>query len=269
MTEPVTGVSAPAAGGQVGPGQPAQPAGQPAAQGQPGAGGQPVQPDHQVQVPLSVVEAVRKELSEAKASKTEIEAKLNQIQAMQQFAPAQPVQPSQPSAAQPAPEPPKDPFEGMDDEELISVKDIRKLSETFKPDVSQAIAPLKAEIAKIQLQATDPNYEQTIRTYLPEMIAANPMLRDMITRSPNPIVAALGVSRMNPRYVQAAGGGITPAPSPDPLTALQRIIENATRPGAPGSMGGGGAFSGNDRFRNMNDAEFDAEVNRVLAGGMR
>lgn len=272
MPEMTPGVIAPAAGGQVG--STAQPSGQPAgtqpaqpAAAQPGTGGQPA-PGQQVQVPLSVVEAVRKELSEAKASKAEIEAKLNQIQAMQHIAspPAQP--------AQPAPVQSKDPFEGMEDEELINVKDLRKMVQTLQgtESINKVVEPLRADLAKIQLQTMDPNYEQTIRTYLPDMITVNPMLREMIIRAPNPLVAALGVARMSPKFIQSqesARGGQPPAPPPDILSDLQKIIENATRPAAPGSMGGGGAISGNDRYRSMSDADFDAEVNRVLQGQAR
>ena len=274
MTEPATGVTAPAAGGQDGSGQPA--GGQPAQTVvQPGGvqAPQPAQPaeQKQVTVPLSVVEAVRRELSDAKASKAEIEAKLTQIQAMQQvggFQPAQQAQPSQPAQ-------PEDPLGGMEDDELVNAKDIRKILKAVQGnpnDFRQAIEPLRAEVAKIQLQAMDPNYEQTIRTYLPDMITANPMLREMIVRAPNPLVAALGIARISPRYVQAQQAvkpGELPAPPPDILSDLQKIIENATRPGTPGSMGGGGAISGNDRFRNMNDTDFDAEVNRVLTSGAR
>ena len=287
MTDPVTGVQAPAAGEQgQGTGPAAQPAGQPAATppagqpaGQPAAqpGGQPATPageQKQVTVPLSVVEAVRKELSEAKASKTEIEAKLNQLQMMSQMGGfGQPGQPAQPAAPAAQPAQPEDPLSGMEDDELINAKDIRKILQTVqgnRPDLSKEIEPLHMKIAKIEVQAADPNYEKTIRTYLPEMITVNPVLRDMITRAPNPLAAALTVAKMSPKFVQAQQAAANPAnpePPADILSDLQKIIENATKPGTPGAMGGGGAISGNDRFRTMNDADFDAEVNRVLTQG--
>jgi hypothetical protein len=212
-------------------------------------------------VPLHVVEAVRNELSTFKGKNSELEEKLMQFQMM-------PPPAAQPAAAAPAA--PTDPLDGMDDDELVNVKDIRKIIQTVKQDNS-SVAPLKADFAKLQLHVMDPNYETTIRNYLPEMVTVNPMLKGMIMRAENPLAAALAVARMSPKFIQAMeaakAGGTAPSPPKDILSDLQRIIENAAKPGAPGAMGGGGgAVAGNDRFRTMNDADFDNEVQRVLSG---
>jgi len=277
MNDLQTGVAAtPAAGGQqgTGEGQTAQAPGQmpggvqaPAQQpgGQPGVGGV-----REITVPLHVVEAVRKELTETKAGKAGLEARLSQLEAMQSMGGMVQQRPIANAPAQPAPD--VDPFKdaGLEDDDLVDTATLRKIVATMRPGAGQDTEPLRAEISKLQLQVTDPQYEQTIRTYLPEMITANPMLRELITRSPNPLMSALTMARMSPRYIQEqqakANANAGPTPPPDPLGELQRIIDNATKPGSPGSMGGGGAVSGYDRFRTMGDAEFDAEVQRVLGG---
>jgi len=279
-----SGVQAPAAGGQ-GQGTGAQPAGgqpqtpapqgtaqQPGAQAQPG---QPAQPQGEVAVPLHVVTALRDELSKSKGTAQQLQQQLQQFQAMQMMGGIQ--QQGNPPPATPGPQAQPqaqpDPLAGLEDTDIVNVKDLKAIVQSLRgnaPDLSQALGPINATLARMQVQLQDPRYETTIKEFLPEMITSQPFLREMIVRTPNPLLAALSVARMNPRYMQAqqAANGQQPqqpqAQQQDVLADLQRIIENATKPGAPGAMGGGGAISGHDRFRTMSDAEFNAEVNRVL-----
>lgn len=286
-----TGVTAPAAGGQtgtIGQGQVTQPTGQPAGSptgpatatpaGQPASAAAPIK---EVAVPLHVVEAIRNELSDSKKTAGELRGQLEQIKALQQMggfnAPSQQVQPTAPAqSAQPEF---KDPFEGVSDGELVTVADVRKMVKTLQAapqtdGTKQTIANLTQALNKIQLQVQDPQYETTIRTYLPEMITANPGLRELIQRTPNPVMAALAIAKLSPKYQatlnkSAEPTSQNPTQPPDILSDLQRIIENAARPGTPASAGGMGAVTGFDRFKTMNDKDLDAEVNRVLSGQAR
>lgn len=242
-----------------------------------GAQQQAAQPDQskEITVPLHVVEAVRNELKDTKTQAQTLREQMQQIQALQQFGGGMPQQQQAQSPTQS--QTVEDPLSGMEDDDLLSVNDMRKIITQIKT-TSTPDPNLTNTIAKMQVQMQDPNYETTIRTYLPEMVASQPILREMITRAPNPLAAALSVAKMSPRYIQGnqqqqlqqQGGqqqqGQNTGPR-DVLSDLQRIIENATKPGNPGAVGGGGAVSGFDRFRNMPDADFDAEVNRVLNGG--
>jgi hypothetical protein len=232
-------------------------------------------------VPLSVVEAIRAELSGSKKTVSDLQSKIDQINAAQKlagmFGPSgggvQNV--SAPAHVPQAAPTVADPLQGVADGELISAGDLRKILQVVKAqpqndDTRTAIGNITQTLAKIQLQVADPQYESTIRTYLPEMITANPNLIDLIGRSPNRLMAALTIAKMSPGYNAArnaaAAPAIPPAPPPDILSDLQRIIENASKPGAPGSMGGGGAVQGHDRFKSMTDKEFAAEIDRVKNG---
>jgi hypothetical protein len=219
-------------------------------------------------IPLTVLTKVRGELSSEKQARAELQQKVEQLTAAQRMM-QQGQQPAQQQPAQAV-----DPLDGLADDEIVSVKDLRKLVQNFNPNkaVQGAITPLTQTIAKLQAQVQDPNYETTIRTYLPEMLNTNPGLQDMIKSAPNQIAAMLSIAKMSPRYLQAQQQAAQPATeqaAPDALSELQKIIENATKPGSPGSQGGGGAISGTDRFRKMSDADFDQEVARVLAGANR
>jgi len=230
MEDTTTGVTAPAAGGQ--------------------SEAPSEAPATNVTVPLHVVQTVRQELASEKAARADVEQRLQLFMMQGQQQPPQ----------QQAP-PPEDPLAGMQDDELINVKDLRKLVSNMRPGITPEI---QTTIAKLEAKVQDPNYEATIRTYLPDMITAQPTLRDMIARAPNPLHAALTVAKMSPKYQEAQKQ--PNAPRADILNDLQRIIENATKPMSPGSMGGGGAVAGHDRFRTMSDQDFEAEVQRVLSG---
>jgi hypothetical protein len=239
----------------------------------PQAGPEPAQETPEVKVPLHVVTALRDELSSTKQGRAELESKLHQIESMQRlqqnFQP--PPQAPQPAPAQPAP---ADPFTGMTDDELMTVQDVKKILNHFQsqqrpPDIDRIVAPLHKKLAELEVRAQDSNYEKTIRTYLPEMVTQNPMLQGIIANAPNQLAAALAIAKMSPRYIQEThpqSQPKQPEQRQDVLSDLQKIIENASRPSAPGAMGGGGAVSGNDRFAAMDDAALDAEVQRVLNG---
>lgn len=279
MSDTETGVQAPAAGGQQS-GQSSQQAG--GQQGTPQSGQQNAAPQN-VTVPLNVVQSVRQELSAEKERSQNLQTQLDQMRAMQQFGPQGggtptgpdgiPMQFRQP-ASQAQQQQAPDPFEGLGDDELVEVKHLRKMAESLRGGnqnvdaIQQAVGPLSAQVAKLQLQLQDPSYETTIKTYLPEMLNSNPVWTETIRRSPNPLMAALAVAKMSPKYVAAQQQGGQQQQAPDLLADLSKIIENATLPGNPAGMGGGsGGLSGNDRFKAMSDADFDAEVQRVLNMG--
>lgn len=254
--------------------------------GQAGQGGE----DQGVTVPLTVVKALQKELSDSKTTVGELKNQLQQVQALQQMGGGAQVF-QQPTTQQPgdgngqpndAGQQSADPLkalDGLEDGDLVRTEDLKAVIQAVRgmmttPDMTKALDPINSTLARLQVQIQDPNFENTIRTYLPEMITAQPYLREMIQRAPNPILAALGVARMSPKYLEtqkvSQGNGQQGGEQvqDDPLTALQKIIENATKPGAPGAMGGAGtgAMSGLDRFSNMDpmSPEFAAEVSKVV-----
>jgi len=176
-------------------------------------------------------------------------------------------------------QPVNDPFEGLADEDLVTAKSLKQIVQGIQkavqaPDISKTLEPINATLARIQVQLQDPNFETTIRTYLPEMITANPGLQQMITQSHNPLLSALAMAKLSPKYQQdqAAQNGNDDnqqqekEQASNPLDVLQKIIENSTKPGNPAQMGGSGAVAGLDRFAQMDpmSKEFGEEINKVL-----
>ena len=202
---------------------------------------------------LKVVTTIRDELNTSKADLKTAQDQLTLYQAQ--------LGNQQPAAA---PAVPPDPFDGMKDEDILTVADAKKLK------VSQGVADpqvagLQNTVAKLQVQVQDPDYETTIRTYLPAAMRLNPAIAQSIQMSPNQLLAALNFAKLTPEYLAAQNKGAAPAQD-DVSAMLDRIIENAGKPGSPASAGGAGTVSGGDRFKDMKQDDFDAHLEKVLAG---
>lgn len=272
------GVAAPAAGvttvpaGTQPPAPPAQP-NQPAAGapgGQPPGGvppaGPPAAPPQEVKVPVTVVQALRDEVQQAKQRAEQFEQQLNIYRANMGQGYQQPPQaPPQP------PPPPASPFEGMRDDDVLTVADVKKIVERLPSNAHPSSDPeLRAMVMKMEVAQADPQYETTIRTYLPEVLAADPTLRHAIIASPNPLRTALSLSRTSPRFLaarQQAAGGTPPGAPPSPMDQLALILQNLDKPGNPGAFGSAPAGGGGPGvYAAMTDAEFDARVKAVKGG---
>lgn len=276
---PAAGVTAGAQPG-VQPAQPTQPQA-PAGGNPPGGGsqsgaapGQPGQTPQQVQVPVTVVQALRDEVQAAKTRAEQLEQQVNLYRAnaatwQQNMNQAQPQQPAQ---AQPAA---ANAFEGMRDDDVLTVADVKKIVERLP---SSSPAPdqndLRMTVMKLEVQQMDPQFETTIRTYLPEVLASDPTLTHVLKASPNPFRTALTLARTNPKFIAArtaagqtpAGGGAPQAPQ-TPMDQLALILQNLEKPGNPGQFGGAPVGAGNaGRFASMSDAEFEAHVRSVKGG---
>jgi hypothetical protein len=216
---------------------------------------------------VTVVQALRDELNQAKAQAMQYQ---QQAEVMRANAAAwqqnqQYVQP-QPQAQQPA-----DPFTGMRDDDVLTVADVKKIVERL-PSASPAPTVddnLRLTVMRLEMAQADPQYETTIRTYLPEVLASDPTLRTVIAASPNPLKTALTLARANPKYIIARSAQQQPAQGAQlsPLDQLSVILNNLEKPGNPGQFGGAAVGAGNaGRYAAMSDAEFDAHVKSVKGG---
>jgi hypothetical protein len=219
---------------------------------------------------VTVVQALRDELQQAKTRAEQVEQQFNVFRANAATWQAN-MGGGQPASQPAAPAPAANPFDGMRDDDVLTVSDVKKIIERL-PSASAPVVDndLKMTVMKLELAQIDPQYETTIRTYLPEVLASDPSFRTVIAMSPNPLKTALTLSRTNPKYIAAkAGNGGTP-PSGQPMTPLDQlslILANLEKPGNPGQFGGAPVGAGNaGRFAQMTDEEFDAHVRRVRGG---
>jgi hypothetical protein len=240
------------------------------------------------QVPLTVVEALRDELKQIKTQNDDLQNQVSLYRANQSFAP--PVQ--QPAAAPPAADSQSDlesAVDGLGDTDVITGKELRKLIGALKTSAQTSTnsPAVEQRLAKMEVALMDPQYETTIRNYLPSMVNSNPGLINMIQSSPNPLLAALTYARLNPQFIAAGNQQAAPAAPADPATGpaangtnpavpinpqgnildqIDAIIANSNKPGAPDQVGGQGAISEAGRYATMSDEEFDKHVNKVVSG---
>jgi len=218
-------------------------------------------------VPLSALKKVTEELKQLKEQNAALQAQMAFAQQMtgQQPNVGAPT-PQMGQMPQQQPQQPVDPFEGLDDDEFLTVADAKKLLQAI-PQQPAVDPNLYKEIQMLKLSVQEPQWQNIIQTYLPEMINQNPMLGQLIQMSPNPLEAALSVAKLNPRYVQAQQQSQGVQQNTDVLSQLDQLIANAQQqPASPEQFGGGSAIDKADRFATMSDEEFDKHVQAVLAG---
>jgi len=209
-------------------------------------------------VPLAALKKLREELQTVKEQNTLYQTQLGLARNM----PAQPAAQPQ-TAAQPDQE---DFFADMDDDDVMTVADAKKIMKNLPKGGGSEIEQVRGELTKIQLYQQDPDYENTIRNYLPEVVNSNPAIVQTIQQSPNPLLCALTFAKMNPRYQslnQQQGGAQA---GETLLDQINRIIENAEKPGSASQVSGSGAISGASRFKDMTPAQIEEHKNKVIAG---
>jgi len=206
---------------------------------------------------VKVVTTIRDELKESKAALKTAQDQLTLYQAQ--------LATGSGGSAPAAPAAPEDPFKDMQDADVMTVSDVKKIMAAQGSQGNPTVKGLQNTVAKLEVMVQDPDYQTTIKTYLPDVIKMNPAIANAIQAAPNQLLTALNYAKMSPAYI-AAQNQNTPPPQDDVMAQLNRIIENSEKPGSPSSAGGGGALSSADRFSSMSDEEFDAHMQKVLAG---
>ena len=228
----------------------------------------PIDESKEVMVPLSVVKALQTEVKETKEQTKTLADQNNlyktQLGMLQQGG----IQPSKPNQTVQVPE---NPLTGMDDGDIPTVGDVKKVISTLGSGNQEEVSRLSGVIAKLEVSVQDPQYETTIREFLPEIINSNPGLYQTIQASPNPLQVALTFAKTNPRYLAAqqlakGDGDKGEAAKPDIMEQINQIIENVTKPGSPAQAAAGGSVGSASRFTGMTDDEFAAHEAKVLSG---
>ena len=203
----------------------------------------------QQQAPQDLLQQVTQELEQLKQQNAALQAQLA-------FFGQQPGGEPTPQMQQEQPQ--QNPFEGLEDDDVLTVADVKKLmAQVQKPAVDPN---LYKEIQMLKLSVQEPKWQETIKNYLPDMINSNPLLGQMIQNAPNPLEAALHIAKLNPRYQQEQQ-------QQQQQQAPQQIINQLmNKPASPDQFGGGGGVSKADKISAMSDEEFDKYVQEVLSG---
>lgn len=292
-----TGASNTGAAGQIS--QPQSGPQQGAQQIQPQGGGQPQQTQQQqVQIPddlqgsavtnergtfvplaVTLDERKKRQDLENKVKNLEEQVWLYQINPVQTpNRPAQPQQPQgfqQPAQPQGQPQQPvSDPLGNMPDDEVINAGELRRALQgmaTQQPQGQQMDDRTWETIGEQMISMVKPDFEQVIMGRFRERIQTDPMARQAIMNVHpvlRPFVAyRLGVNQTAQQAQAGAQGDLSAASGNLSQGQVQRIMTNSGKPMPTSEVAGSQAFSQANRFMNMSDDEFEAEIQRVKMGG--
>jgi hypothetical protein len=148
---------------------------------------------------------------------------------------------------------PKQMFEGMRDEDVPSVAEIRR-------EWQQKESDYQARLEELQVQQMHPDYAEVIEKFALPLVKQKPHLLQGIQNSSNKALFAYELGKM----AQQISSSQTPAPQPS--VAAQKMVDNSRKPGTLSQAGGQGALSKADYFASMSDQEFAKFASRNLEG---
>lgn len=144
---------------------------------------------------------------------------------------------------------PKDDFDGMDDGDVMTVGEFKKLS-------SGMASQFKTSIEELKMAQKNPDYQDVITRYLPDVLKNNPSLKTTLQKSQDYELAYF-LAKNSDNYRKENKRSKKSADA-------QRIVENSQRAGTLSSMGATSPISQAKRYKDMSDAEFKQEVNKNL-----
>lgn len=212
----------------------------------------PAAGDQDKTVPLSALEGVRTELKQAKEEGKVLQSQVELYKANAALTPDQSGQRQ------------NDPLEGLEDGDVVTVADVKRIMGDQEVRYSAIANQLKAG------QGTA-DYEQVIEKYLPSVISVNPALAGAIKTSDNPVALALQLAKSSDAYRKdqvetdlAKDKGAKVDKDGKPISEADQILANQEKPGsASAGAGAGGGISAVDKVLAMTDDELEAKIAEI------
>ncbi len=190
------------------------------------------EPAQEESVPLSALQAERKQRQEAQQNLRIMQDHLELMRANQ------------------AQQPKKEEFGGLQDDDVLTVGEAKKHLSKIQNDYQMSVEELK-------MQQTFPDYGETIKKYLPEILKEDPDLRVEIENARNPYRLAYSLAKRSTKFIKDK------AKDTKSETA-ERILDNSNRAGSLSAVGSSTPKSQKGNWKNMSDKDFMAQVNRNL-----
>lgn len=145
---------------------------------------------------------------------------------------------------------PKDDFEGLEDGDVMTVGEFKKLSGKMANNFKMTLDELK-------MTQKYPDYQEVITKYLPEVFKTNPGLKNTLQTTQDYELA----------YYLAKNSDVyrTENKRSKKSADAKRIVENANKAGSLSSMGSTSPISQAKRYKDMSDKEFRELVNTNIA----
>jgi len=150
---------------------------------------------------------------------------------------------------QSTPQKQKDEFEGLEDGDVMTVGEFKKLSGNMANQFKMTIEELK-------MAQKHPDYQEVITKYLPDVLKQNPGLQSTLQKTQDYELAYF-LAKNSDSYRNEKKQSKKSADA-------QRIVENANKAGSLSSMGSTSPISQAKRWKDMSDDEFKQAVSRHL-----
>jgi hypothetical protein len=143
----------------------------------------------------------------------------------------------------------KDAFEGLEDGDVMTVGEFKKLTSTMSDQFKMSIEELK-------MAQKNPDYQEVITKYLPDVLKQNPGLQNTLQKTQDYELAYYLAKNSDPyrkehkRSKQSADA--------------KRIVENSQEAGSLSSMGSTSPISQAKRYKDMSEKDFKELVSKNL-----
>lgn len=149
------------------------------------------------------------------------------------------------------PEPPKKMFEGLSDNDVPNVAELRR-------EWQEREQGYQSRLEELQVQQMFPDYAEVIEKFALPLVQQKPHLAEGIQGARNKALFAYELGKMAQNMRQTN--------QPTINENAQRIVENSRKPGTLSSAGGQGALSKADYYATMSDKQFYEIASKNLEG---
>lgn len=185
-------------------------------------------------VPLSALQAERRERQQLQDNNRILQDHLSLLQANQPSQGRQNVQMQ----------------DDVSDSDLVTYGDLKKLATQFE-------RKSQMETMELKMAQANPDYNDVVRKYLPEVLKNDPDLRDTIMNAPNPYKLAYHLAKRSDSYLHDQR--LTNR-SPE----AQKAAQNLQKTGNLSQIGQGVSGSVSSNYKSMSDKDFMSLVNKNM-----
>lgn len=182
-------------------------------------------------VPISVVQAERKQRQELQENMRMLQDHLELLKANNK-------------------QPKKDEFSDLREDDVLTVGEAKKYISNLQNNYEMSIEELR-------MQQRHPDYSEVVTKYLPDVLKEDPELQDDIKRAKNPYKLAYKLAKQSDRYREQQK-------TQQKNEKAERILKNSERSGNLSSVGGTAPINSSKPWKDMTDAEFKQHVSRNM-----
>lgn len=183
-------------------------------------------------VPVHVVQSLRNENQQLKQNMQMVSEHLELLKAnqMQQSVPKQ------------------DQFNTLSDHDVLTVGDAKKV-------LGQIERKREMETQELKMTQAFPDYSETIKKYLPQVLSEDPELRAEIENAKNPYKMAYMLAKKSTKYVEEQR-------AKNKSEDAERILTNSQKTGNLSAMGTQSPITKSSYIKSMSDEEFRKLMNK-------